>query len=76
MTPYTLSYYHNIKGQWVRTIHEFKAADLAEAREEFYDILTGGMYPHCASLEVGLPAQPYVPRHVKNTNAWKPRKYG
>lgn len=75
MTPYTISYYRKIEGQWIKTTHEFKEETLDDA-QRIYRTLMDGVIANNVQLEAGMPATPYIPQHKKNTNAWKPRKYG
>jgi hypothetical protein len=80
MTTYTVSWFSKIGNEWKRC-HSTFDSPVEPTYEEVCNLIDhtpGQSDPYCVQLEVGDPAVPYVPRKHKgkNTNAWKPRRYG
>lgn len=80
MTTYTLSWHHKVDGEWKRSSTTFDADVLPTFEESCsrISLLSNIAEAHNLQLEYGYPAIPYVQRKhkVKNTNSWKPKRYG
>jgi len=81
MTTYTLSWYTRkmTDGEWGKWIRHVKVHDDLEKAKVEYERLFNSIPDALGwQLESTDPASPYAPKHHKgkNTNAWKPRRYG
>ena len=74
MSIYTVSWCVKDDGKWVKRVERVEYPDDDAARNHvFPQEVVDSPY---TQIESGPLATPYAPKKRKNTNAWKPKRYG
>lgn len=78
MTTYTLSYWVKVDREWTRVVKPIEALGPNAAKAEASDALGQlGRPVHRVTLKLGNASRrPLCAAKRKNTQAWKPRRYG